>query len=31
MGFESDLNKLYHNIAQQISDMIPIDWDEVYF
>lgn len=31
MGFESELNKLYHNIAQQVSDMIPIDWDEFYF
>lgn len=30
MIFESELNKLYHNIAQQVSDMIPTDWDEFF-
>jgi uncharacterized protein (TIGR01741 family) len=29
--FEEKLNDLYRRIAQKISDMIPMDWKEIYF
>ncbi|WP_412059624.1 immunity protein YezG family protein [Metabacillus idriensis] len=29
--FEQYLNSLYQQIAQQINDMIPVEWDEIYF
>ena len=31
MSFEQELNKLYTEIAQQVNEMIPIDWDNFYF
>ena len=31
MSFESKLNNLYNEIAQQVSDMIPVEWDNFYF
>ena len=31
MSFELELNKLYNEIAQQVNDMIPIDWVNFYF
>ncbi|MFC0186697.1 immunity protein YezG family protein [Fictibacillus aquaticus] len=31
MSFESELNKLYKEIAQQVNDMIPTEWDNFYF
>ena len=31
MGFETALNDLYREIAQQINDMIPTEWDYFYF
>lgn len=31
MSFEIELNKLYKEIAQQVNDMIPIEWDNFYF
>ena len=31
MSFEIELNKLYTEIAQQVNEMIPIDWDNFYF
>ncbi len=31
MSFELKLNKFYNEIAQQINDMIPTDWDSFYF
>ncbi len=31
MTFETKLNELYSEIAQQVSDMIPIEWNELYF
>ncbi|MGM9928558.1 MAG: immunity protein YezG family protein [Bacillus sp. (in: firmicutes)] len=31
MSFEIKLNELYKEIAQQINDMIPIEWDDFYF
>lgn len=31
MSFEIELNKLYNKIAQQVNDMIPIEWDNFYF
>ncbi|SFB99472.1 conserved hypothetical protein [Bacillus sp. OV322] len=31
MSFEIKLNRLYHKIAQQISDMIPTEWDSFSF
>ena len=30
MEFEENLNKKYQEIANKISDMIPVEWDEVY-
>ncbi|MDH8846791.1 DUF600 family protein, partial [Staphylococcus epidermidis] len=30
MGFEENLNKMYQEIANKISDMIPMEWDEIY-
>ena len=29
-GFEEKLNEMYQEIANKISDMIPVEWDEVY-
>ncbi|MCG1146968.1 TIGR01741 family protein [Staphylococcus epidermidis] len=29
-GFEENLNKMYQEIANKISDMIPMEWDEIY-
>ncbi|VXC56610.1 hypothetical protein BACI349Y_810017 [Bacillus sp. 349Y] len=31
MSFEIVLNKLYKEIAQQVNDMIPFEWDNFYF
>lgn len=31
MSFEIKLNALYKEIAQQINDMIPTEWDHFYF
>ncbi|WP_163527345.1 immunity protein YezG family protein [Halobacillus ihumii] len=31
MSFELELNKLYETIAQQINDMIPIEWSNFSF
>jgi len=31
MTFETKLNELYSEIAQQVSDMIPVEWNELYF
>jgi uncharacterized protein (TIGR01741 family) len=31
MSFEIELNKLYEQIAQHVSDMIPVEWNEFYF
>lgn len=31
MSFELDLNSLYTKIAQQVNDMIPVEWDNFYF
>lgn len=31
MSFELQLNELYNEIAQQVNDMIPIDWNNFYF
>ncbi|ASN04218.1 immunity protein YezG family protein [Virgibacillus necropolis] len=31
MSFEIELNKLYNEIAQQVNDMIPIEWENFYF
>ena len=30
MEFEKKLNEMYQEIANKISDMIPVEWDEVY-
>ena len=30
MEFEENLNKMYQEIANKISDMIPMEWDEIY-
>ena len=29
-GFEEKLNEMYQEIANKISDMIPVEWDKVY-
>lgn len=31
MSFENELNKLYRKIAEKINDMIPVEWEEIYF
>lgn len=31
MSFETELNELYKEIAQQVNDMIPTEWDNFYF
>ncbi|MDV2884712.1 DUF600 family protein [Alkalihalophilus pseudofirmus] len=31
MSFEIELNGMYKEIAQQINDMIPTEWSEIYF
>ncbi|MBM7620083.1 uncharacterized protein (TIGR01741 family) [Bacillus tianshenii] len=31
MSFEIELNKIYNEIAQQVNNMIPIEWDNFYF
>lgn len=31
MSFEIKLNELYKEIAQQVNDMIPIEWNNFYF
>ncbi|GGB57386.1 DUF600 family protein [Virgibacillus dakarensis] len=31
MGFETELNKLYEQIAQQVNEMIPVEWSNFYF
>lgn len=31
MSFEIELNKLYNEIAQQVNDMIPVEWEKFYF
>ncbi|MCM3439382.1 immunity protein YezG family protein [Metabacillus halosaccharovorans] len=31
VSFELELNRLYNEIAQQVNDMIPTDWDNIYF
>ncbi|MEW4284573.1 immunity protein YezG family protein [Priestia koreensis] len=31
MSFETELNELYKEIAQQVDDMIPTEWNNVYF
>ncbi len=31
MSFEIELNKLYNEIAQQINDMIPTEWNNFCF
>ncbi|WLR42592.1 DUF600 family protein [Bacillus carboniphilus] len=31
MGLEIALNKLYTEIAQQVNDIIPVEWDSFYF
>ena len=31
MSFELELNKLYEQIAQQVNNMIPIEWSDLYF
>ncbi|GAF65111.1 hypothetical protein BTS2_2009 [Bacillus sp. TS-2] len=31
MSFEIELNELYKEIAQQVNDMIPTEWDNFYF
>lgn len=31
MSFELELNKLYKDIAQQVNEMIPTEWENFYF
>ncbi|KMK95088.1 immunity protein YezG family protein [Rossellomorea marisflavi] len=31
MSFENELNELYKQIAQQVNDLIPIEWSDFYF
>lgn len=31
MSFEMELNKLYTEIAQQVNDMIPVEWENFCF
>ena len=31
IDIETELNELYKEIAQQVNDMIPIEWDKFYF
>ncbi|MBD8037379.1 DUF600 family protein [Solibacillus sp. A46] len=31
MSFEIELNELYKQIAQQVNDLIPIEWSDFYF
>ncbi|MDG5471608.1 DUF600 family protein [Jeotgalibacillus sp. ET6] len=31
MSFEIELNELYKQIAQQVNDIIPIEWTDFYF
>ncbi|MEK4171435.1 immunity protein YezG family protein [Lysinibacillus sp. FSL L8-0312] len=31
MSFEIELNKLYKEIAQQVNDIIPVEWSNFYF
>ena len=31
MSFETKLNQLYKEIAQQVNDMIPTEWDNFWF
>lgn len=31
MSFETELNRLYKEIAQQVNDMIPTEWDNFWF
>ncbi|WP_080873403.1 immunity protein YezG family protein [Oceanobacillus timonensis] len=31
MSFEMELNRAYREIAQQINEMIPIEWEKFYF
>ncbi|MBU7592612.1 immunity protein YezG family protein [Metabacillus halosaccharovorans] len=31
MSFEIELNELYKQIAQQVNDIIPIEWSDFYF
>lgn len=31
MSFETELNELYKEIAQQVNDMIPTEWDNLWF
>ncbi|NFX31119.1 TIGR01741 family protein, partial [Staphylococcus aureus] len=30
MGFEENLSKMYNEIANDISGMIPVEWEKVY-
>lgn len=30
MAFEENLNNMYQEIANKISDMIPAEWEQVY-
>ncbi|MEJ3583749.1 TIGR01741 family protein, partial [Staphylococcus aureus] len=30
MGFEENLSKMYNEIANEISGMIPVEWEKVY-
>ncbi|WP_113928090.1 immunity protein YezG family protein [Bacillus sp. P14.5] len=31
MSFEIELNELYKQIAQQVNDLIPVEWSDIYF
>ncbi|MGG4548891.1 immunity protein YezG family protein [Rossellomorea marisflavi] len=31
MSFENELNELYKQIAQQVNNLIPIEWSDFYF
>ncbi|KGR89577.1 antitoxin YezG family protein [Lysinibacillus sp. OL1_EC] len=31
MSFEIELNKIYKEIAQQVNDIIPVEWSNFYF
>ena len=31
MSFEIELNELYTQIVQQVNDIIPIEWTDIYF
>ena len=31
MSFENERNEIYKQIAQQVNDLIPIEWSDFYF